>query len=220
MPRCLRRSSSRLLDVVCCGNADSPAAVPCFVVVWSSCRVPFAPEAITPTNRCRCRCSSIILKPDGCFGFLVKTHIYKLVRTLSFRQRRMHLSWKLIIHPNCSQVETILCAHHQIKLAKFFLCITCKYTTNLIICGTSFKKESSPSYFFPSLLISSRSAVNRVAFVMLSPLPFLSKKSASFWKTLDTLCSAFLSWAETLLCMLQVIRVSRKNVHLFTEGTL
>ena len=173
-----------------------------------------------PVNCCQFRCSSIVLKPAGCFVFLIKTHIYKLVQTLSFRQRGMHLSWKLKTHPKCSQVETILCAHHQIKLAKFFLYVTCKCTTNLIIGRTSFKKESSPSHFLPRLLISAHSPVNHVAFVMLSPLSFVSKKSASFWKTLDTQCSAFLSWAETLLCMLQVIRVSRKNVHLFTEGTL
>lgn len=36
-------------------------------------------------------------------------HIYKLVQTSSFKQRKKHLSQKLKMHPDCSQVETNLC---------------------------------------------------------------------------------------------------------------
>lgn len=61
--------------------------------------------------------------------------------------------------------------------AEFFLHVACECTTNLnrMICRASLGKASPPSHFLAPLLISAPSPISPMAFVMFSPLPFLSK---------------------------------------------
>lgn len=143
-------------------------------------------------------------------------HIYKLVQTSSFKQRKMHLSQKLKMHPDCSQVETNLCTPSDKSGRVFPVCHLQIYIKQWFA-GLPLKRVISPS-FPPPLLLCSQPSQWRCFHDVISVIPSV-QKVCWLLEAPDTLCSTlWVSW--NLLCMLQVIRVSRKNVHLFTEGTL
>ena len=152
-------------------------------------------QVITPVNGCQFRGSSVVLKSAGCLGFLIKSHTYKLVRTSSFKPRRLHLSRKLKRHPNCWQVETNLYAQRWRKRAKFFLCVTCKYTTNrhLVIFWTSFKKVIALSFPSPSFNFCSQPSQSHSFRNVIAMLLSCQKSLPALGKLLTR--SAALSWA-------------------------
>lgn len=144
VPRCSCCSSSRQLDVVhvvmlearsqCrglwrCGHAAGHHSLL---------------QVMLPVNWCQYRCSSIILKSAGCFGFFIYNPYLQISMDFILQAEKDTFIMKVKNTLTVHKWRQISVHSIKIKLARFSQYVACKYTTNLIICRTSFKKRVIP----------------------------------------------------------------------------
>lgn len=110
--------------------------------VWSRCGYPSGDHAweLLPNA------AALFCKTCWLFWFLIKSHIYKLARTLSRRQRRVRLTRRLKIGPNCSPVEANLCFISSDKTSQGFPVHSLQIHHKPNHLGLPSKKSPHPSF--------------------------------------------------------------------------
>lgn len=143
--------------------------------MWSRCGYPSGDHAweLLPNA------AALFYKTCWVFWFLIKSRIYKLARTLSCRQRRVRLTGRLKIGPNCSPVETNLCFISSDKTSQDFpvLSLQIDHKPNHLRDFLQ-KRVLTPRFLLP-LWVPGHGPGAAVAPVAFSPLPFCLKSASS-----------------------------------------